>query len=520
MSFWDGTRWVTEVTPVRSPKRTPWRDWAATAAMVLVVAAFALPFVSLSAAVLPGNALTTQWSRSYAVATYQESNARISYRGTWVRRANSRYLGGLVRSSSLRGSKATIRFTGTGVSWIGPMGPTRGKANVYLNGRLVKTVNTYASRFKPAQVLFKATFSTMDTRTLALVVLGTRYHPTVAVDAFVVRGKERGTPTTAVAPALVVTPTPTAPAGAPAGIAVPASVDATGATNASPALKAFVATVPDGSTIVFKAGGVYRMDRGLEFASRHNLTFEGNGATLRSNGDGQSGSSLFVLDRDTGITIRNFNLVGNSTTPGVFNAANQHAHGVYILNSDNTEISGVTISAVWGDCVYVGSWSDTVRFHDSTCKSSGRMGVAITAGKNVTVQHAAFNTIAYGVFDIEPNTSTEGASNVKFLDNTIGTVGQPRGKRFLFGANGAAGSTISGVTVSGNTITGAGLDAYVNISTRRANIVFTNNTSTVAEYGPVLSFAHIDGLTVFGNTQPLTSGTLASITDCTGVNYR
>ncbi len=30
----------------------------------------------------------------------------------------------------------------------------------------------------------------------------------------------------------------------------------------------------------------------------------------------------------------------------------------------------------------------------------------------------------------------------------------------------------------------------------------------------------IDGLTVTGNVQPLTSGTLASISDCTGVTYR
>jgi hypothetical protein len=306
---------------------------------------------------------------------------------------------------------------------------------------------------------------------------------------------------------------------APTGISVPSSVDATGASDASAALKAFLATVPDGSTIAFKADGVYRMDRGLEFALRRNLTFEGNGATLASNGDGLEASSLFVLDRDSGVTIRNFNLVGNSTTPGVYNAANQWAYGVQVWNSYNTEISGVTISAVWGDCVYIGSWSDTVWFHDSTCKSSGRMGVAITSGKNVTVEHVVFNTIAYGVFDIEPNVSTEGATNVKFLNNTIGTVGQIRGKRFLFGANGAAGSTISGVTVSGNMITGDGLDAYVDITTRRTSIVFTNNTSTAAEYGPVLYFAHIDGLTVTGNVQPLTSGVLASITDSTGVTY-
>jgi hypothetical protein len=261
------------------------------------------------------------------------------------------------------------------------------------------------------------------------------------------------------------------------------------------------------------------MDRGLQFALRHNLTFEGNGATLKANGNGQSDSSLFVLDRDSGITLRNFNLVGNSTTPGAFNSAYQGAAGVLVWASDNIEVTRVSTSAVWSDCLYVASWSDTVWYHDSTCQSAGRMGVAIIAAKNVTVERVAFNTVGYGAFDIEPNTSTDGANNVNFLNNTVGSIGQPRGYRFFFGANGAAGSTIDGVTVSGNLVTGAGLDTYVTITTRRQNVVFTNNTSTVAEPGSVLYFAHIDGLTVTGNVQRISSGVLASITDCTGTVY-
>lgn len=51
--------------------------------------------------------------------------------------------------------------------------------------------------------------------------------------------------------AAAITPTP-----APARLSVPASIDATGASDASAALNAWIATVPDGSTIVFKASGV------------------------------------------------------------------------------------------------------------------------------------------------------------------------------------------------------------------------------------------------------------------------
>jgi hypothetical protein len=49
MSFWDGSRWVSESPPAEQAKRTPWRDWAATLGMIVVVVAFSLPFASTEA---------------------------------------------------------------------------------------------------------------------------------------------------------------------------------------------------------------------------------------------------------------------------------------------------------------------------------------------------------------------------------------------------------------------------------------------------------------------------------------
>ena len=80
------------------------------------------------------------------------------------------------------------------------------------------------------------------------------------------------------------------------------------------------------------------------------------------------------------------------------------------------------------------------------------------------------------------------------------------------------GSTVSGLTISGNSVTGGSLLTIIGLS-RRQNVVFTNNRSTIATWGPVLRFAYIDGLTVTGNVEPLTSGALASITSSTGVTY-
>jgi hypothetical protein len=301
------------------------------------------------------------------------------------------------------------------------------------------------------------------------------------------------------------------------GIPVPASIDATGASDASAALNAFIGTVADGSTIVFKAGATYRLNAAIKFSHRSNLTFAGNGATLRGAGGTTESSSLFWIGNygggNSGITIRDFTMVGNSTTPGVYQGGKEGAHGILVDGGSTIDVSRVTIRGVWGDCFYVGGAASGVTFHDATCASNGRNGLTVTSGSNITVQRVAFDKAGYCTFDIEPNTSSEGARTIRLLDNTAGTWSNS-----FLSAEGAAGSVVSGVTVSGNTVTGRSLLTAIGLA-RRQNIVFTNNRSSVTAAGPVLRFAHVDGLTISGNVQPLSSGSLASISDSTGVSY-
>ena len=187
--------------------------------------------------------------------------------------------------------------------------------------------------------------------------------------------------------------------------AVPAWIDATGKTDASWALQSFVDSVPDGSTIEFRAGGTYRMDAGLALENRNDLTSEGNGATLRSAGGSEPASSLFVLRWNNGITIREFSLVGNDPKDGTSQAYREWVHGILLRGGSDVEIANVAISGAWGDCLYVSGWADTVSFHDSTCASSGRNGIAITAGKNV-VERRAFGIVG-GVGSSSRTTSAQ-----------------------------------------------------------------------------------------------------------------
>jgi hypothetical protein len=338
-------------------------------------------------------------------------------------------------------------------------------------------------------------------------------------------------PTPASASVPVPTPTPTpplVPTPKAAGTAVPASIDATGSSDASAALNAFIATVRDGSTIVFEAGGIYLLDSSILLTGRKHLVFEGNGSTLKANGAGSAtSSSPFRLNQNNdGIVIRDFVIVGNNTNATtLYTAGQENQMGVLIYGNSNVEVAHNTISHTWGDGVYIGAkttpqtLSDGISIHDNTFSYIGRMGIAVVAGSHVTVEHNSFDRVGIAVFDIEPDYTWEMNAFITFRDNTVGSYGlSTRYGGFFFTANGAAGSTVHDVTVAGNTVTGGSLLTIVDLA-RRQNIVFTNNTSTVRATGPVLRFAHVDGLTVTGNVQPLASGVLARITDSTGITY-
>jgi hypothetical protein len=515
MTFWNGTQWVSENnnTQARSLTRRS-GAWVATFLMIAALGLYAVPLSSTNAS---GPTLTLSPASGAA-------GTKIAVTG---------------RGFS---SKARLLLTWDGATRDLPAVQANGNGSFRTSFQVpTTTVGVHASGAQlasatPGSMLATAAFDvlagalTTSSPTLSPVATPVPTpttapvpSPTPALTA-VPTAVPTATPTPPPAP-----PSPTAPPPAPtptpsptptpivAGIAVPASIDATGVNDASVALKSFVDSVPDGSTILFKAGGVYRMDAALKFAHRSNLTFEGNGATLRSNGGTTEASSLFWLGSyqggNSGITIRNFTLVGNSTTPGVYQSGREGAHGILIGGGTAIEIANVTIQGVWGDCLYVGGWSDGVNFHDSTCASNGRNGVTVTSARNLTVQRVRLHKSGYCTFDIEPNASSEGASNIRFLNNTAGTWSNS-----FLSADGAAGSVVERVIVSGNTVTGGSLRTIIDLA-RRQNVIFVNNTSTVRVPGPVLRFAHIDGLTVTGNVQPLSSGVLASITDSTGVTY-
>ena len=194
--FWDGERWLPDDgrLPAQPRKRSDHhlRNRVSVAVIAMALVGLLLPIAGIAGvndvAASTGSArsLLTTWSADSKVAVYQESSSRISYRGNWATVRHPDYLGDKARAAKTSKAKATLKFKGAAVSWVGPVGPTRGKAKVYIDGKLVKTVNTWASHFRPARVLFQKSWKAVGTHRISIVTVGTRGHPTVAIDAFLV----------------------------------------------------------------------------------------------------------------------------------------------------------------------------------------------------------------------------------------------------------------------------------------------------------------------------------------------
>jgi hypothetical protein len=124
-------------------------------------------------------------SAAYRTTALSDSSSAIQWSGSWSFARHASYLGGRAHTATARGATATIRFTGSAIAWAGPVGPTRGKARVYLDGNLVATVDMYRSSFAARDIVFARNVSN-GTHTLRILTLATSGRPTVAVDGLYV----------------------------------------------------------------------------------------------------------------------------------------------------------------------------------------------------------------------------------------------------------------------------------------------------------------------------------------------
>jgi hypothetical protein len=326
---------------------------------------------------------------------------------------------------------------------------------------------------------------------------------------------------------------------------VPASIDASGSSDASAELISFIKGVPNGSVISFPGAGVYRIDKGLLLAGRHNLVLDGNGATLKMRGAGSDeAASAFLLRGSSHIAIRQFTVVGNNpNTTNIFVPGNENAHALSLSGwygggpSSFVEISNVTASHLYGDFAYLEGRntapyepSDEVWIHDNDASYIGRNAVSSIDVTDVLVEDNSFTKIGMDAWDLEPNFAAQVVRRNTFRHNSIGSYSHMTQQPgyFVSSWNPTGLSPISDILVAGNVVGGIASSSFDGnprgltskfITPNTSNIVFRNNSTTRAAIGPVIYFNHVDGVTVTGNDQPLLSGSEFGFSDCTNVTH-
>ncbi len=101
--------------------------------------------------------------------------------GTWTARTSSGYLSGKALAATKKNTKLTYAFTGRSAALIFSRGAATGKADIYLDGKKVATVDTRSSTTKYRQALWAKSFKA-GKHTVVVVVAGTSGRATVVAD--------------------------------------------------------------------------------------------------------------------------------------------------------------------------------------------------------------------------------------------------------------------------------------------------------------------------------------------------
>ncbi len=312
---------------------------------------------------------------------------------------------------------------------------------------------------------------------------------------------------------------PNPPPGPPSAGTFTPAVDASGVTDVSAPMAAFLASVPDGSTVTLRAGGQYRMEQTFSIAGRRGLTIRGNGATFEFTTAGDRSTAENIkstrarpnvrIVNSADITVSGLNVVGANPMAGMGEAAYRSEyeaqHGFDVLNSARISLIGCSATDTYGDFIYIGGgFAGTSRSTDVLVRSftglrSGRQGITFTEASRVVVEQSTLSEVRRSTFDFEPESEAASVDNVTLRNNRV------IGGRLNFVAAHGRGP-INHVTVQGNRLSGQALSVTVFDldGGRRSDWTVLDNSSDYGAGNPalaVMSFTRVDGVRVQGNRQ-------------------
>jgi hypothetical protein len=122
------------------------------------------------------------------VRRLDDDSDTVRYAGAWKTAFQRRYVGGGVHFATAAGAAFGVRFGGRGIRIDGPVGPTRGRAAVYVDGTRVGVIDLGARRYRARATIFAFSWPHRGVHWVELRVIATRGRPVVAVDRVVIRG--------------------------------------------------------------------------------------------------------------------------------------------------------------------------------------------------------------------------------------------------------------------------------------------------------------------------------------------
>jgi hypothetical protein len=297
--------------------------------------------------------------------------------------------------------------------------------------------------------------------------------------------------------------------------ALPRSVPADCSSDVTRRLSRWMASVPDNSTMTLGKDACYRIDGSLRIAQRWSLLIDGNGATFKAMTRGTRTRIHIGIEDSENIIVRNLTVEGANPLGGATSQAYdpelEAQHGFNLGGVRRVLLDGVQAHDVHGDFVYVSSSgrgerrdqpSQDVAVVRSRFRRSGRQGIAITNGRNVTIAGNLITDVARSMFDLEPNKPTNQVRDIAIDRNTTGAA-----VNFWIASKGA-GNQIGDVVVRGNTMrfaTGGLVFVFGGPGGARGPFTFEGNrlqlTGAVTDEGAqgAFFFAHTDSIGIRNN---------------------
>lgn len=131
-----------------------------------------------------GNLGSWVYASTWSASLIQNTSTSVKYTGSWSAASGAAHSGGSVRFATGAGASATLTFSGRAFAWVTTLRETGGEVQVWVDGVLAGTVDTYAESTTYRQVVFSKAWAGYGSHTVKLVVVGTPDRPRGELDAF------------------------------------------------------------------------------------------------------------------------------------------------------------------------------------------------------------------------------------------------------------------------------------------------------------------------------------------------